>query len=64
MSDQIITIDCQSNYAGINFVKSLRNTGFAILYNHSLNTELITEVYKEWNHFFNSEEKHNYTLKT
>ena len=62
MSDQIIKINCQENDAGRNFVKSLRNTGFAILYNHSLNTELITEVYEEWNHFFNSEEKHNYTF--
>lgn len=62
MSDQIIKINCQSNDAGRNFVKSLRNTGFAILYNHSLDTKLISDVYKEWSQFFNSEEKYNYTF--
>ncbi len=60
MSNQIITIDCQSTNAGINLTKSLRNTGFAILSNHSLDVKLIKAVYKEWNIFFKSDLKHSY----
>jgi isopenicillin N synthase-like dioxygenase len=62
LSNQIIPINCQSKNAGKDFVKSLHNTGFSILYNHSLNTKLISDVYEDWKLFFNSEEKSNYTF--
>ena len=60
MHNQIITIDCKSSDAGINLTKSLRNTGFAILSNHSLDIKLIDAVYNEWNIFFKSDIKHSY----
>ena len=60
MSDQIITIDCQAKNAGRTFVKSLRNTGFAILHNHSLDAKLISSVYDEWSQFFKRDDKYKY----
>ena len=52
--DIIKTIDFLSDNAGIQFVESLRQTGFAVLSNHPLDYKLITSVYDEWGNFFNS----------
>ena len=62
MSTKIKTIDLKSDNAGIQFVESLHYTGFAILYNHPLDHNLITSVYDEWGDFFNSDAKHSYTF--
>ena len=62
MSTKIKTIDLKSDNAGIQFVESLHHTGFAILYNHPLDHNLITSVYDEWGDFFNSDAKHSYTF--
>ena len=56
----IKTIDYQSIDAPQDFVKSLRNTGFAVLHNHGLDENLINSVYLEWVSFFNSKKKFNY----
>lgn len=42
------------------FVKSLKETGFAVIAKHPISKDLIDEVYSEWKNFFNSEEKHQY----
>ena len=56
----ILTID----YTDINFndifVKSLHNTGFAVVDNHPINQQLINKVYDDWKKFFSSDKKHNY----
>ena len=62
MSQRIKTIDFKSKNAGIQFVDSLHHTGFIILYNHSLDFNLITSVFDEWGVFFNSDAKHSYTF--
>ena len=62
MSSRIKTIDFLSDNAGIQFVESLRQTGFAVLANHPLDYKLITSVYDEWGNFFNSDAKHSYTF--
>lgn len=46
--------------AAAHFVESLRQTGFAILQQHPVETELLQQVYSDWEAFFTSEDKHNY----
>ena len=57
MSKTIFTIDYKSDTAGREFIKSLRNTGFAILFNHPLDIKLINTVYQEWAEFFNNKDE-------
>ncbi len=56
------TIDYKEANAPKNFVNSLRTTGFAVLKNHSISSDLIQETYDEWSDFFNSPQKHDYTF--
>ena len=53
-------IDCRSDHAAIHFVESLRNTGFAILQHHPIDSDLVSQVYADWARFFSSEAKHDY----
>ncbi|MBT6871462.1 MAG: isopenicillin N synthase family oxygenase [Candidatus Marinimicrobia bacterium] len=62
MSFKIETVDYKSENAGYNFANSLHKTGFAILKNHPLDFDLIKVVYSEWESFFNSQEKLDYTF--
>ena len=57
---KILTIDYQSQNFGSDFTTSLKNTGFAVIKNHPISSQLIHEIYGEWETFFNSEAKHNY----
>ena len=57
---QIRTIDYKDMKSPDIFVESLRNSGFAVIYNHDIDMELINTVYKEWKDFFYSKEKYNY----
>ena len=57
---EILTIDFKSENAPTDFVKSLSTTGFAIIKNHGLNSELISKTYQDWKLFFDLEKKHNY----
>jgi len=54
------TIDFKSKTAPIELVDSLKNTGFAIIRNHSIEKNLINTVYNEWSNFFNTDFKHKY----
>ena len=56
----IEVVDFQSALAPAKFTKSLKNTGFAVLTNHSISIDLIESVYSEWEEFFKLDEKHNY----
>ena len=46
------------------FEKSLRDSGFAIIKNHPISTELISKVYEEWKRFFNNKDKFDYLNET
>jgi len=56
----IETIDFKSKFAPEILVKSLCETGFAVIRNHDVDKELIDSVYNEWKLFFNSKNKYNY----
>ena len=56
----ILTVDYQSNSLGTQFTTSLKNTGFAVLKNHPISKNLISDIYDEWKLFFDSNYKHNY----
>jgi isopenicillin N synthase-like dioxygenase len=60
MSYKIDRVDFQHDSAKEKFVSSLKNTGFAVIDNHSIDTLLIDNVYKEWSTFFNSDKKFDY----
>ena len=60
MGFKILKVDFLSENAPKDFVRSLRDTGFAIIDNHPLDQNLIKEVYSDWEIFFNSEKKHDY----
>ena len=55
-----LTIDYGSKNFEELFVKSLHDTGFAIINKHPIGQDLINKVYDDWDIFFKSEEKHNY----
>lgn len=53
-------IDFSSQNASLDFAKSLEEIGFAVIYNHPINYNLVLEVFKEWEQFFDSNYKNNY----
>ena len=57
---RVRTIDFQSKEAPYKLVKSLRNTGFAVIHNHGIEKKIINDVYSEWTSFFNSNRKFDY----
>ena len=57
---QVLTVDCKSSTAPADFARSLHETGFAVLKNHSLDWHLIEAIYKEWEAFFHDERRHDY----
>lgn len=60
MENKIETINYKSKNAGQKFTKSLHETGFAIIHNHTIDFDLIRTVYEEWKGFFNNDSKFNY----
>lgn len=57
---QVLQVDFQAADASTQFAKSLRETGFAVLKNHSIDHALMSEVFAEWEEFFKSDYKKNY----
>lgn len=57
---QLPTVDYTASDAAEQFVESLRNTGFGVLKNHPIPKELVESIYKNWQAFFDGEEKHDY----
>ncbi len=53
-------VDYTSPNAAEAFVASLHETGFGILENHPIQSELLLDIYKQWQLFFDSEDKFNY----
>jgi isopenicillin N synthase-like dioxygenase len=56
----VLRVDANNPNAPSQFVQSLKETGFAVLYNHPVDLDLIEAVYDEWRQFFNSDIKENY----
>jgi len=56
----ILTIDFKSENAPKDFVKSLSTSGFAVIENHDLDSDLILKTYSDWRLFFESKAKHDY----
>lgn len=53
----IRTVDYQQTGAGQEFVRSLHETGFAVLRNHPISRATLDSIYSGWTDFFNSDEK-------
>lgn len=59
----VLAIDIDDKNASTLFAKSLRETGFAILKNHSISTEIIDEMYASWAAFFASDNRFDFAAK-
>ena len=57
------TIDYRAADAAERFVESLRSTGFGVLRNHPISQQLVQDIYRDWQDFFNSEEKLAFMFK-
>ncbi len=56
----IRTVDYTSPNAGQEFVRSLHETGFAVLKNHPISGQMLDNIYSGWGSFFNSNEKQEF----
>ncbi len=59
---KIQVVDYLADDAPQKFVESLKNTGFGVLTNHPIKQELVGSIYKNWQMFFNSNEKNTFTF--
>jgi isopenicillin N synthase-like dioxygenase len=54
-------VDYKSPTAAKDFVESLRQTGFGVLKNHPISQQDVSSIYANWQTFFNSNEKVDFT---
>lgn len=54
---KLVAVDYQAENAQQLFVESLKETGFGVLKNHPIRQELVSNIYKHWQEFFDSEQK-------
>ena len=57
---ELAAVDYQSATAEIDFVESLRDTGFGVLKNHPLDESTVSRIYEHWKAFFADEAKTSY----
>jgi isopenicillin N synthase-like dioxygenase len=57
---EILTVDYTKENTGFDFVKSLHDTGFAVIKNPPIDYELVKKIFTEWQEFFGSKNKINY----
>lgn len=55
-------VDYTDKNAPQQFVKSLRETGFAVLINHPIKQSLVESIYHNWQDFFNSHDKQKFAF--
>lgn len=55
-----LKIGYQDPDAPLKFASALHEIGFAVLVHPPISQKLVSETYAEWQHFFNSEQKHRY----
>ena len=60
---ELAALDFQAKGTDVQFVESLRNTGFGVLENHPLDLDLIASIYEHWSDFFKSSRPSSYVLK-
>ena len=60
---ELAALDFQAKGTDIQFVESLRNTGFGVMENHPLDLDLIASIYEHWSDFFKSSRPSSYVLK-
>lgn len=60
---QILTVKYSAPDAPKRFAESLKNTGFAVLSEHPIPKDLIREVFADWERFFASASKNEYTFQ-
>ena len=56
----VLQVDFHARNAAEIFTRSLKHTGFAVINDHPIKKTLIYEVYREWQSFFASQDKHHY----
>ena len=54
------TINYKDSNSSREFTQSLKQTGFGVLNNHPIDLNLISDVYNEWEKFFNGKDKKKY----
>lgn len=59
---QVQVVDYTAKDAAEKFVKSLHETGFGVLINHPVKQSLVESIYKNWQAFFLTQEKHNFAF--
>ncbi len=59
----VLNVDYMSKEAPSLFCQSLKETGFAVLNNHPITTQLIDQAYQQWHDFFHSDIKHHFTYQ-
>jgi len=59
----VLKVKYGSPEAAERFCHSLRTTGFAVITDHPIPSDLVTRVYRKWAEFFASDLKHQYTFK-
>ncbi|MEP0175350.1 MAG: 2OG-Fe(II) oxygenase family protein [Paraglaciecola sp.] len=57
---ELTAVDYQAPNADKLFVESLHKTGFGVLKNHPISKERVTSIYKNWQAFFNTDEKNEF----
>ena len=57
---KLVAIDYQAPNADKLFVESLRTTGFGVLKNHPISQQRVTNIYQNWQQFFDSPTKHDF----
>jgi isopenicillin N synthase-like dioxygenase len=60
---EVLKVKYGSPEAAERFCHSLKTTGFAVLTDHPIPSDLVNRVYQHWADFFASQEKHQYTFK-
>jgi isopenicillin N synthase-like dioxygenase len=60
---KVKTVSYRDKNASRDFTQSLLETGFAVLTDHPVPVQLIRDTYKEWEDFFKSPAKNDYTYK-
>lgn len=57
---ELEAVDYTAPDAAQKFVESLRQTGFGVLKNHPIAKTTVSDIYKHWEAFFNTEEKNQF----
>jgi isopenicillin N synthase-like dioxygenase len=57
---ELVAIDYKAPGADRLFVESLHKTGFGVLKNHPIDQSVVSQIYKNWQTFFNSDDKNDF----